>query len=68
LKEGTHYLSVNKNLDNMATVIRDCKRNDDKCKKIAENALELHSQIMNVDFITDYMANMINSISDNFKE
>lgn len=66
LNEDEHYISVHKNMDNLVSIITDCKQNDEKCKQIAENAKQLHSQIMNEDFITEYMANMINSISDNF--
>ena len=66
LQEDVHYLSVDKDLRNLEDVITYCKENDEFCKQIAINAKTLHSKIMTESFITRYMSEMINSISDQF--
>lgn len=58
-----HYIPIKKDLSDLAEQIKWCKMNDDKCKRIAENAKSLYNKIMNKDFILDYMKNILNNIS-----
>ena len=67
LKENIHYIRVKKDLSNIVQVIKWCKKNDNKCKEIANNSNKLYKKIMNKKFIFDFYSNIINSISHNFK-
>lgn len=63
---GGHYLAINKDLSTLGNAILWCRSNDSDCKKIAENCGKLYRKIINEDFILNYSANIINSISHNF--
>ena len=63
LKPYIHYVPVKKDLSDLADQIQWCKVNDDKCKKIVENALKLYSKINSKNYILDHMANIFNRIN-----
>ena len=66
LKKNKHYIPIKKDLSNLEETILWCKKNDNKCKKISLNSIELYNKIMNKDFVFDYFSNIINSISNNY--
>ena len=67
LESNKHYLPIKKDLSNLIEVIEWCKKNDKKCKQISKNARKFYDKIINKNFILEYMAWTINSISTNFK-
>ena len=57
-----HYIRVNKDLSNVASVIDWCRKNDDKCQKIVQNALAFKRNISS-SYMVSYMANIFNTLS-----
>lgn len=58
-----HYVPVKKDLSDLVSQIEWCRSNDHKCRKIASNALKLHSKILSMDAILDYLANQMNELA-----
>lgn len=69
LTPNEHFIPVKSDLSNLTEIIESHnKTNDDEQgKQIAQNALGLYKKIMTEDFITQYWADMINSVSTTFK-
>jgi hypothetical protein len=63
LKPWIHYIPVKKDMSNLADVITWCKKNDSKCKSIAENAKLFYQKYIQKDFIYDYMQTCFNNMS-----
>ena len=58
-----HYVPVNSNLDNLIDQIKWCIKNDDKCKKIADNAYSFYNKYLTKDGIYDYLQYITHKIS-----
>ena len=54
LKPYVHYVPVKKDLSDLIEQIKWCKNNDDKCKKISENAFDFYNNFLNKNAILDY--------------
>lgn len=61
-----HYLPIKTDMSNIKSAIISCKKNDDTCKKIAENSKELFHKINNRKYISLYFSNLINCISNKY--
>ena len=59
-----HYVPIKEDLSDLADVIKWCKLNDKKCKKIASNANAFCKKHFNRDYIYDYMQNIFINISN----
>lgn len=66
LIEYYHYLPIKSDLSDLKNAINNCKENDMICERIAKNAQELFHKIINRKYISMYVANLINSISNNY--
>ena len=63
-KPWIHYIPVKKDLSDLAERITWCKRNDSKCKSIAENARLFYEKYINKDFVFDYVQTILNTINN----
>lgn len=63
LKPWIHYIPVKKDLSDLADIITWCKKNDSKCKSIAENAKIFYQKYIQKDYIYDYMQTCLNNFS-----
>jgi hypothetical protein len=55
LKEYVHYVPVLPDLSNLFDQIRWCRQNDEKCKKIADNAKKFYDTFLKKKGILDYL-------------
>lgn len=55
LVDGVHYISVKKDLSNLLERIKWCKRNQDKCIEIANNARKFYEKYLTKQSILDYL-------------
>jgi hypothetical protein len=62
LKPYEHYVPIKKDLSDLITQIEWCKLNDDKCKKISENAYDFYINNLQIDNMYDYMQNVLKNI------
>jgi len=58
-----HFVPVNHNLDNLIEQIKWCISNDDKCKRIADNALIFYNKYLTESGIYDYLQCMTQQIA-----
>jgi hypothetical protein len=58
-----HYVPIQRNLENLIEQVEWCKENDDKCKKISENAEKLHKKIFNKPHILKYFNSKLKEIA-----
>jgi hypothetical protein len=58
-----HYVPVDAMLDNLVEKINWCKNNDDKCKKISENARKFYDKYLTKDAVFDYMQRVLCQLS-----
>lgn len=61
-----HYIPLKENLSDLHEKLQWCLENDQKCKIIAENALNFYKTNLNKEKIMDYMENIINKSSGNY--
>ena len=66
LIEYYHYLPIKSDLSDLKSAIINCKENDMICERISKNAQDLFHKIINRKYISMYVANLINSISNNY--
>jgi len=59
LKPFVHYIPVNGDLSDLVEKIKWCKANDNKCKEIAENAVEFYKRYLTKDGILDYLQQLL---------
>ena len=59
-----HYIPVKYDLSDLEEVILWCRLNDDKCKLIVQNALELYNNYFTKEHILKYTANIFNLLSN----
>ena len=67
LKEYVHYVPVKEDLSDIIQIIQWCKNNDEKCKKIADNAMEFFKKYLSKDGILNYLQEKLINISLNKK-
>jgi len=60
LKPWIHYVPIKKDLSDLVDKIDWCKKNDNKCKIIASNALEFYKKYINKNSINDYLEILFN--------
>jgi hypothetical protein len=60
LKPWIHYVPVKHDLSDLIDKIDWCKKHDDKCKQIANNALEFFNTYINNNAINDYLEILLN--------
>ena len=60
LKPWVHYVPVKHDLTDLIDKIDWCKKHDDKCKQIANNALEFFNKYINTNAINDYLEILLN--------
>lgn len=65
LKEGVHYVGVKRDLSDLLDKIKWCKRNEDKCKEIASNALVFYKKYLCKNAILDYLQLTLNVLKKN---
>ena len=63
LKPYEHFIPIKENLEDLIEKIIWCRDNDEKCKKIAENAKLFYNKYLGKDGIFNYMQQLLNSIS-----
>jgi hypothetical protein len=54
-----HYVPVEADLSDLIKQIQWCRDNDDKCEKIAQNALEFYKKYLNKESMLDYMQKLL---------
>ena len=59
-----HYIPVKYDLSDLEEVILWCRLNDDKCKLIVQNALDLYNNYFTKKQLTKYTANLFNLLSN----
>lgn len=62
IKPNEHYIPIKGDYSDLAEKIEWCKKNDDKVKKIVDNANKLMKKIMSKDFVVDYMGEILDNI------
>ena len=61
LKPGTHYVEVKEDLSNLESVLKWCRKNDAKCKEIAENGRAEAEKLLNPEFIRSHFVSLLSS-------
>ena len=64
LQPYVHYVPVKSDLSDLYEKIKWCKKNDDKCKKIAENAYSFYKKYLTKDGILDYLQMLMYTIKN----
>jgi len=65
LEPYVHYVPIKEDLSDLADKIEWCKKNDEKCRIISENAYNFYQKYINKNGIADYCQYLFNSISGN---
>jgi serine/threonine protein kinase len=65
LKPYEHYVPIKKDLSDLIEQIKWCKKNDKKCKKIAENAEKFYFTYLQKDGIVDYLQKTLVDLKNN---
>jgi hypothetical protein len=63
LQEGVHYVSVKKDLSNLEKKIKWCKRHDEECRVIAQNAFEFAKDVLYKNFMDIAFCELLWSVS-----
>ena len=58
-----HYVPVKADMSDLLEKIEWCRDNDDKCKKIVENAFQFYNEHLTTEKQMDYLGGILNSIS-----
>lgn len=64
LRDKEHYVGVKGDLSNLNEVMEWCKKNDEECKRIAENGKALAQKILTESYITSSFAKLMWGIVD----
>ena len=62
MEEGKHYISIKSDLSDLYEKIDWCRKNDDKCKIIAQNAMEFYNTYLTKKGVLDFMQKLFFSI------
>ena len=65
MKAKVHYIPVKEDLSDLLDVIKWCRRNDDRCKEIANNGLTFARSILNKNYIQSYLSQILWSLAPN---
>jgi hypothetical protein len=63
-KPFVHYLPIKRDLSDLLEVIQWCLENDDKAKKIAENAIAFYKKYLSKEHIVNYIENLLIGLSN----
>ena len=63
IKAKVHYIPVKEDLSDLLDVIKWCKRNDERCREIANNGLVFARSVLNKKFIQSYLSEIMWSLS-----
>ena len=64
IQPGVHYVKIKADLSDLKNRIEWCMKNDEKCKKIAQNGLDFAISVLNKEFIKSYVQTILWSLSD----
>ena len=59
-----HYIPIKYDLSDLEEIILWCRLNDDKCKLIVQNALDLYDNYFTKEYLMKYTANLFNLLSN----
>lgn len=65
LKPYVHYVPIKNDLSDLIEQIQWCKNNDEKCKKISENAFYFYNNFLNKNAILDYFQKTLLNLKQN---
>ena len=60
LKNNEHYILIKHDLSDLLDKLKWCKKNDKKCQKIAENALQFYNDHLSKEGTFNYFNNLMN--------
>jgi hypothetical protein len=63
IKAKVHYIPVKEDLSDLLDVIKWCKRNDERCREIANNGLVFARSVLNKKFIQSYLSEIMWSLA-----
>jgi len=63
IKAKVHYIPVKEDLSDLLDVIKWCKKNDERCREIANNGLVFARSVLNKKFIQSYLCEILWSLS-----
>lgn len=64
LKPYVHYVPVRSDLQDLVTQIKWCIKNDEMCKKIANNAKQFYNKYLTKSGMVEYMVEQLNSVNN----
>ena len=64
LKEGVHYISINRDLTNLEEKIRWCQENDSQCEKIAKNSKDFYDKYLSETPTYEYFHKLMTTLSN----
>ena len=64
IKPYEHYIPIKSDLSDLFEQIKWCKKNDDKCRQIAQNAVDFYNKYLTKDGILDYLQKILYEVSD----
>jgi hypothetical protein len=64
--ENTHYIWIKEDFTNLLEVMEWCLMNDEKCKQIAQNALEFAREKSRKEYILEYISMILWGVNDKF--
>lgn len=59
IKAKVHYIPVKEDLSDLLDVIKWCKKNDERCREIANNGLVFARSVLNKKFIQSYLSEVL---------
>ena len=65
LKPYIHYIPIKEDLSDLIDIIKWCRKNDEKCKEIANNALKFYEKYLKKDGIFDYLQKLFIDVKKN---
>ena len=63
IKAKVHYIPVKEDLSDLLDVIKWCKKNDERCREIANNGLVFARSVLNKKFIQSYLREIMWSLA-----
>lgn len=65
LEPMVHYIPIKKDCSDLVKKIEWCRKNDDKCKKIAQNAVKFYKKYLSEKGVLDYFQHMLKLVHHN---
>jgi hypothetical protein len=66
LVENKHYIRIKSDLSDLKEKIYWCRKHDDECKQIAQNALKFHKETFTNEHMYDYMIDAMNKMNNTY--